>query len=903
VNERAAEALDAKVGDTIVLRGSASEITATVVGIVNEEQATGNLGGFDDGGRPGGIVMPMATVQEATGHTGEINYLGISLQGGVRGSLSHAEDAAARIETFVRSDAGQQLIGVDSAIAAVETSKLDSVNEAEEIGNMFTSFFIIFGLFSIAAGIMLIFLIFVMLAAERKPEMGMARAVGAQRSNLVQSFLAEGVSYNLLAGVVGCALGVAASVALVVGYLRWELGSDFDFITAHVTVRSLIVSYCLGAVITFLTVVIASIKNSSVNIVSAIRGTPEDETPEPHRDVSWRWVALSVPAMIVPPLGLWFLLRKGFNVSWAWILGVAGIALGLLCIYGANSNGSEFLFSFGFSILPLSVAGIAAHYRAPARVTWTLVGMLLGAYWISPVNVGEKLLNREFTSDIEMFVVSGIMVVISFTLIIVFNARLLTSLFQNQNGSTYRKAALVGLAAIGTAAAGVALGDAADGIGQLAYLVAGLLGLAAAFVLVSALFPGITPALKMGVAYPLSNRFRTGMTIAMFSLIIFSLTTFTIVVSNFNSTLSSSEATGGWDVIATANRNGNLDDVAGALRSAGAPEAGEIEVAGRVTVGTGSEQVRRPEVAEWSTYPVLAMDDGYLSNPELSLEARANGYESDAAVLQAVQQTPYRALLDASTVDSQSDDPTYDWDPKAGITDGRFQPFQVEVRDSETGMSQAVTVVGVLSTELDASTVGGVYVSASTYATVYGEPDYQAAFISLNEGVDARDAARGIEAALTTQGVQADSIEKLLGDAAAQDQAFNRMFQAFMALGLVVGIAALGVIAFRSVVERRQQIGMLRAIGYQSNTVAMTFVLECAFIALMGILSGVVGGVIVSHNLFSNGQFADQNISFAIPWMQMIGFVVAAFVVSLAMTYWPSRSAANVPVADALRYE
>jgi len=36
-----------------------------------------------------------------------------------------------------------------------------------------------------------------------------------------------------------------------------------------------------------------------------------------------------------------------------------------------------------------------------------------------------------------------------------------------------------------------------------------------------------------------------------------------------------------------------------------------------------------------------------------------------------------------------------------------------------------------------------------------------------------------------------------------------------MALGLIVGIAALGVIAFRSVVERRQEIGMMRAIGFQ----------------------------------------------------------------------------------------
>ena len=173
----------------------------------------------------------------------------------------------------------------------MDTVKLDAVEEAEKIGNMFVTFFVIFGLFSIAAGVMLIFMIFVMLAAERKPEMGMARAVGAQRTSLIQGFLAEGMSYNILAGAVGIALGVGASVALVVGYLRYSLGGDFDFIEAHVTAQSLIISYCLGASLTFLTVVIASIKVSSVDIISAIRGTPEDDGAHAPQKVQWRWVA------------------------------------------------------------------------------------------------------------------------------------------------------------------------------------------------------------------------------------------------------------------------------------------------------------------------------------------------------------------------------------------------------------------------------------------------------------------------------------------------------------------------------------------------------------------------------------------------------------------------------------
>jgi putative ABC transport system permease protein len=129
-----------------------------------------------------------------------------------------------------------------------------------------------------------------------------------------------------------------------------------------------------------------------------------------------------------------------------------------------------------------------------------------------------------------------------------------------------------------------------------------------------------------------------------------------------------------------------------------------------------------------------------------------------------------------------------------------------------------------------------------------------------------------------------------------------RMFQGFMALGLFTGIAALGVIAFRSVVERRQQIGMLRAIGYQSGTVSLTFMLESGFIALMGILSGVVGGMIIARNLMTSEEFG-SGIPFAIPWAEVLIMAGAAFFFSMFMTWWPSRQAAKVPVADALRYE
>ena len=102
------------------------------------------------------------------------------------------------------------------------------------------------------------------------------------------------------------------------------------------------------------------------------------------------------------------------------------------------------------------------------------------------------------------------------------------------------------------------------------------------------------------------------------------------------------------------------------------------------------------------------------------------------------------------------------------------------------------------------------------------------------------------------------------------------------------------------------QFGMLQAIGYQRGTVALTFLFESSFIALMGILSGVVGATILARNLMTSDSFTGTSTTgfdFFIPWTEVIVFLVIAYVFSLLLTWWPSRGAAKVPVAEALRYE
>ena len=912
LSEQAADKLDARKGDVITVFARGIPWELQVVGIVKDERASGVLEfgpGSDGSGVPAGMAASLSTAQRITGHAGQLNSVSVALRGDVRSSLKRSDGAATRLEDFITSDTGKLVLGFGDLDVKVEKLKKDTVKSAQTFGNIFTTIFLVMGLFSIAAGVLLIFMIFVMLAAERKTEMGMARAVGAKRVHLVQSFVAEGMAYDILAGVVGAALGVGTAFALLVVGIPLAVGEEASFLTAHVTPRSLVVSYCLGAVLTFITVVISSLRISQLNIVAAIRGVDDQHRREARRKTNWLWVGLGIPAMIIPPLGLWFLLRKGFGLPWAWILGPAGIVLGLALLALGKSSEKLFFFALGMSLLPVSVAALARYYRAPNRPTWTIVGGLLAVYWLAPGDWHERLFGK-LDGNIEMFVLSGIMIVTSFTLLIVFNARLLTTLFEGMGGAghAYRVPLILAAATAVAAVAGWLLGDAGDGLGQLFYLLAALLALLAGLSFAAARFPRFAPALKMGVAYPLASRFRTGMTIAMFSLIVFSITVMTALNANFSALFSGDEARGGWDVIADTNRNNPVEDLRAALQAEGSFDLSQIKDIGRTTgIGMAQEVRQAGRQTEWKPYVVRAGDDAFFAQSQTKIDIRGRGYGSDREIFAAVRTTPSLAVMDALPVPAGGFGEGDMWKVEGvKATDTEFEPFDVEFRDPITGKSGKVTVIGILTQKLPFNLMNGVYVNEQTYVGVFGTPEYQRHYLRLNSGVNADAAAKGIKAALVTKGVQAFSIEKRLDEDQAQQKGFTRIFQAFMGLGLFVGIAALGVIAFRAVVERRQQIGMLRAIGYQRGTVALSFLLESSFIALMGILSGVVGAAILTRNLMTSEEFTStsrEGFSFFIPWTEVIGFVVIAYLFALLMTWWPSRGAAKVPIAEALRYE
>src|SRR5215218_5673272 len=203
----AAEGLDVENGD--VIEATFAQKLGTTA--PNAPLVTGTLpvprpseltvaGVYESGANPASstsMVMPLQRLQERVGEEGMINAVLITHRGPA------IEGAAG---TGATKDALRELLEENDLQA--EPVKKEAIDQADQGGETFTSIFLLFGQFSVGAGVLLIFLIFVMLAAERKHELGIARAVGMRRGHLMRMFAFEGALYALLASALGSVAGV-----------------------------------------------------------------------------------------------------------------------------------------------------------------------------------------------------------------------------------------------------------------------------------------------------------------------------------------------------------------------------------------------------------------------------------------------------------------------------------------------------------------------------------------------------------------------------------------------------------------------------------------------------------------------------------------------------------------------
>ena len=258
LNADAAEELGARVGDAIVVYPSGEPFRASVREVVD----------FDGAGTAdAALLLPLAEAQRIYDKPQQI--LGVMISN--RGSGDAAVALSDRVEAELQPVLDQWQLDV-------ATVKQDTIEAADEAGSAFMAFFTTFGSFSIAAGILLIFLIFVMLAAERRGELGIARAIGTRRGHLVEMFTFEGAAYDLIAAAVGAILGAVIAYGMVFLMAQAFGAEDADAglqVEFAFTWQSLLIAFALGVLLTLIVVAFSAWRVSVMTIAAAIRNVPE----------------------------------------------------------------------------------------------------------------------------------------------------------------------------------------------------------------------------------------------------------------------------------------------------------------------------------------------------------------------------------------------------------------------------------------------------------------------------------------------------------------------------------------------------------------------------------------------------------------------------------------------------
>ena len=131
---------------------------------------------------------------------------------------------------------------------------------------------------------------------------------------------------------------------------------------------------------------------------------------------------------------------------------------------------------------------------------------------------------------------------------------------------------------------------------------------------------------------------------------------------------------------------------------------------------------------------------------------------------------------------------------------------------------------------------------------------------------------------------------------AAASNAFTALFLGLGAVALLVGGVGIANVMVISVLERRSEIGLRRALGATRRHVSVQFLSEALLLSAAGGIAGVVLGAAVTA-----GYDAARGWEVVVPTVGLAGGVAAALVIGAVAGLYPAMRAARLAPTDALR--
>lgn len=259
-------------------------------------------------------------------------------------------------------------------------------------------------------------------------------------------------------------------------------------------------------------------------------------------------------------------------------------------------------------------------------------------------------------------------------------------------------------------------------------------------------------------------------------------------------------------------------------------------------------------------------------------------------------------------------DPVMDIDVLSGSTTigaNELLVDETEAGDRGWKVGDKITITSLDSKELEL-TVGGVFANSPLLGAMVVDPGvYEQlmppslrtnafVLVKAEPGTDLTAMRTNLEKATEPfVVVQVQDHEQFKG---AQGQQINTLLAILYGLlALAVVIAVLGIIntLALSVVERRREIGMLRAVGTQRSQVRRTIYLESMLIAIFGAIVGLVLGIALGVGFLRT--LRDLGIDqITIPWSQLVAVLIASGIVGVLAAVWPGVRAARTPPLAAI---
>jgi putative ABC transport system permease protein len=762
-----ARKLGASPGDVIHVRVTAPDapsepIDLRVAGITRPE----GPGGYTLGAV---AFAPLPTVQRIVG-TDLVNIVKIS----VPGSAGSALTAGHRAAPVVRR-----------AVSALDADVPLQVREAKSVeiknGEAFSVFFrgLLIGMSALVAavGATLVVNLMVMLAEERRPRLGVLRAIGLKRSRLIGLAVAEGALYSLVAGALGAVAGAAVGRLVAdrfAAVLAAYGGPDFDWTsTFTLKVSTVIAAFAVGTALTLAVVYLAARRTSRLNIVAAIRDVPsppraKHHGPLPRRSRLVLGAVVGVAAVTQP-----YALRL-----------VGGIVLVIVL--------SSLLRSRLSPQLHATVTGAAI-------AVWSV--LVLGAS--DPDDNGDAF--------ILVMVLSMLTSVFGLTIVTSANLRLVEKGLGILGGGSSRMQA----------------------------------------------------ALRPPLAHLSRRPMRTGLTTGLFAVIVGMLVVFAVFYDI--SKPDYDRLANGYDVRVTSTGSA----------AAELPRAVRADVKHRLTLKTRGYVGRLSTEDEGSSVergfiPLVETPQRAADDPPVRLQQRADRFASDRAVWDAVAR-----------------------DPSLIVTDLGLPGQHVTLE----GADGPVTFTVVASPPL--GLLSGVFANEEALAAFAASPPGTTTLLDLVDANQGPTVVRTINRDLFEQGTEAETVRALLDHAYFANRTGLSVIDVLVRMGLGVGVAGFGIVALRTVTERRRVIGIQRALGFTRRAVMSGLIVESVVTATIGAVVGIAAGLAMGYQFYLQDE---SRTGFGVDVSSVAGVLALIYVAVLLVTAGPAWQASRLAPADAIRH-